>query len=213
LTPEEYLDLLLEEEFNSFKDNPKLYFSFLATKLKNFYAQDLTRELIIRDKNGEFMEKVNNFISITSPESLADIHAYLEGNPDFVCKQFPTLDQLNLHKKSVLYKIFDTTPFFKNGVFDANVKYTSTDLDNFIGVCKKYKKEILLHLGIRIRSDLDSKPCSQVNEFLKLVGIETKKTKSKYVDQSKSYFYRLDPESLSVLMGISQRKLINASAS
>ena len=210
LSSDDYSDLQMEEEFDSFKDNPKLYFSFLATKLKNFYGQDLTRELIIQDDNGNFMEKVNNFISITSPESLKDIDAYLEGNPDLVYEKFSYSEILNLHKKSLLYKIFDSTPFFHDGEFDANVKYTSTELVEFIALCKKYKKEILIHWKISLRSDLDKKPVSQLGQFLKLIGIKTKNLKPIHgANQTKIYSYRLNPDSLLELTEICRRKSIN----
>ena len=210
LSSDEYFDLLMEEEFDGFKDNPKLYFSFLATKLKTFYVQALSRELIVLDDNGNFMDKVNNFISITSPESLAAIDAYLEGNPDLVFHKFPTSDQSNLHKKSLLYKIFDSTPFFQNGVFDANVKYTSMYLLDFIALCKKYKKEILIQWKISLRSDLDKKPVSQLGEFLKLVGIKTKNMKPIHsAIHNKIYSYRLNADSLFELTEICRRKSIN----
>lgn len=210
LSSDDYSDLQMEEEFDSFKDNPKLYFSFLATKLKTFYVHELTRELIILDDNGNFMEKVNNFISITSPDSLKDIDAYLEGNPDLVYEKFSYSEILNLHKKSLLYKIFDSTPFFHDGKFDANVKYNSTELLDFVALCKKFKKEILMHWDLNIRNDLDLKPVSQISQFLKLVGIGTKKLKPLYdKNLNKFYFYQLDPDSLMELTEICNRKSIN----
>ena len=64
-------------------------------------------------------------------------------------------------------------------------------------ICKKLKSVIERQIGLNIRIDLASKPAMQLGIFLGLVGIKIFKTRTeKSPNGGKTYFYRIDPESV-----------------
>ena len=65
------------------------------------------------------------------------------------------------------------------------------------------KSIIETQLGISLRVDLRSKSSFQLGVFLKVVGIQTFKSRTeKNSDGGKTYFYKINPKSLTKMEGL-----------
>ena len=96
----------------------------------------------------------------------------------------------------LLQNIFKTTPFYSNFKFDFSIEYTNSDLTKFASACTRFKDFIATQLGIPVRNDIASKSIQQLSEFLKLIGLEQKRTRTSTKDDVKTYFYKLCPSTL-----------------
>ena len=73
-----------------------------------------------------------------------------------------------------------------------------SDLTEFIRTCKKLSAYVQGQFNQPLRSDLISKPTTQLHWFLKMVGISTIKS-TKKIGKDKIYQYMIDPESYNTM--------------
>jgi hypothetical protein len=97
----------------------------------------------------------------------------------------------------LLRGILASTPIFFENEVNTGVEFTSYDLKKFTQHCLKLKSVIERQLDINIRTDIETKPAMQLGVLLGLIGIKTLKPRTeKTPSGGKTYFYRIDPESV-----------------
>jgi transcription elongation factor Elf1 len=184
-----------EEIKNLLEDNQQIstnsYWSLLRMNIELFYQRQISDSLVEDDNKGSLRKKVNLFLDLHDLNLIHFTNEYLNSKYSNRKNQLP-YDRLYDRevKATLLHSILSTTPIFSEQGFDSSVIYGSDNLSDFIKSCKKHNKFIQTQFNFSIRSDVDAKPVTQLNFFLKLIGISIDDSKKK------SGKYKILPESL-----------------
>ena len=168
--------------------------SFQRMSFELFYCAPFDKILFKLDDNWRYRTSVINFEKITNEEVFNKIYDQIK----LLKKNTNRLKILKDPLASVvlLQTILKTTPFYSNFSFDSSVEYSNIDLAKFTSTCIKYKNFIVTQFGIPVRNDIESKGIQQLKEFLKLIGLDQKNTRTSTKDNVKTYFYKLCPSTL-----------------
>jgi len=168
--------------------------SFQRMSFELFYCSPFDRSLFDLDDNWRYRTSVVNFEKITNEELFNKFYGEIKSSKNNSNKLKILKDPLA--SVILLQNIFKTTPFYSNFKFDSSIEYTHSDLTKFASACTRFKDFIATQLGIPVRNDIASKSIQQLSEFLKLIGLEQKRTRTSTKDNVKTYFYKLCPSTL-----------------
>ena len=96
----------------------------------------------------------------------------------------------------LLQYIFLLTPIYEGYSFCPDKEFTSDELELFAKQTLNLKKEIEGQLHVEVRNDVLKKPTSQLKTFLRLVGLDFNKTRTRANGGIKKRYYSLDKDSL-----------------
>lgn len=164
-------------------------------RIEDFYGvKEVTVELARLDNRGQFRECVE-FYSVffankyqRNQFALWEQRVSVTERVDYVrkCKLLKTL----LRAAGVVDE---------HGTLDKFAEFEKSTLGAFIDAVELHVQEIGLVLGVTVRDELRDKPMLQLKAFLKLLGLNTKKTGSKYAGAKKIYKYMLDLELIELM--------------
>jgi hypothetical protein len=171
------------------------YWSFRRMCLEAFYQQPLDETIILSDDRGGLRDRFKLFDAVTNPYLISDINKQIHEKYSNSNKTIP-FDRIkeSYAKIALLHTLLSSAPPFKDGHFDLTTKYAASDLTEFTRTCKKLSKYIQGQFNQPLRSDLTSKPTTQLHWFLNMVGISTCRS-TKKIGKDKIYQYMIDPES------------------
>ncbi len=202
LSKNKYDDLKVSANLNEADLSPSEIFAMRRFEIETFYRQTISKELILLDNYRKYRNQIEFFEEIT--------------NKDYF-KKFAETDNMVLSlqnklklcvmkedvaKRYLLVEIFSTTPFYKNYVFDKSVIFSSDELAQFVLHVKKLKRFIEGQLKIQVRNDVIHKPITQLNQFLKLVGLSTEQVGKQVIAKKKYYRYSISNEKLDLINSI-----------
>jgi hypothetical protein len=178
------------------------YWSFRRISLELFYQKQLTEEVIRKDNRGELRKQYKLFSMITDLTNIKYINKNFSLKYDPKTKTIP-FDRLKERdaKTALLHTLLSSSPVFKDCQFDLSCVYTMSDLSAFSTACLKLSGYVEAQFNNPIRLDVEKKPTTQFHWFLKMVGINTI-SKSKKVNGSKTYQYKIDPKSLNTMLDL-----------
>ena len=87
-----------------------------------------------------------------------------------------------------------------------DIEFKSDDLEKFSRFALQMRVFIETQLGIAVRSDVEKKPVEQLGDFLKLVGLKSKSTKTKKLNGKKYYIYKIDPDAYTGIEGVASMR-------
>lgn len=173
------------------------FLSYQRMKLEIFYCRQVDLQMINTDKRWKLRKQFAMFNRLMDNKSNSEYKNKAKSlNTDRLRKNLTVLvdDQAVPY---LLVGILSSTPIFSNNEFITGVEFTGYDLKEFTRICIKLKGIIERQMDINIRADISTKPAMQLGVFLGLVGIKTMKPRSeKTPSGGKTYFYRIDPESV-----------------
>jgi hypothetical protein len=163
------------------------------------------------DNKGRYRDAVYRYIAVTNAGLIKD---QIKSRKNDMKPRSLTLSSLKVLRERVLgdillYEIFTSTPIFKNGEFLPDIEFKSDDLEKFSRFALQMRVFIETQLGIAVRSDVKKKPVEQLGDFLKLVGLKSKSTKTTKLNGKKYYIYKIDPDAYTGIEGVAsmRRKL------
>lgn len=181
---------------------------FDRTHLELFYRQEASQELIQFDDFGRMRGRISLF------EVLADVQG----------KRREILDRLESHSEKAIKKtdvavlpdrriggalldeILRTTPVYRDGEFLSDVEYSKGDFEKFAKLSRRVKRFVEGQFGVATRRDLEKKPVQHLAALLKLVGLDNDLTRTAKKDGVKTYHYQIDPNKLSAVEEVVQRR-------
>lgn len=193
-------------ESNDANIPPEDWYSYYRTRLELFYRQEVTESLIKEDKKGQHRREILMFenLRVINPSSILKIIK----NPSDVSDKKNFKLGLHLFKNhdvavSLLYGLLSSTPIFKNGTFDSDNEFTSSELEKFSDASIKFKEIVHTQLDVVTQSDVATKSAQHLNKLLSLVGLNAPKSGQSNVNKNRTYFYKIDTDSLDKMTKIS----------
>lgn len=167
--------------------------------IERFYGQDLTKQLIKQDNHGKLRDQVKAF------EVLFNLHLDL-GKSLSMIRTDLLVDQHNKQKSLLKTLLTSAGVMDSEGkpVFDQPISLGS--LEGFIKVCKKQKATINRMFDIQVRADLSSKPMTQLNILLGMVGLKAVKVGKKKKGAEETNLYHLDRNAWSNMVDIAEQR-------
>ena len=152
--------------------------------IERFYRQMVTPQLIKQDDRAKLRQKVSRYRNLMAEPS---------GKSMFRKKQDAKMRFLKKsgHEAEVLQLVLESTPVRGNGEWSFS-EITTQDLKAFTGIVREHKAIIENVLDLEVRSDLASKPISQLNSILALIGMRCKPGKKRRQRGSFVFPYKLD---------------------
>jgi hypothetical protein len=198
----EYLRIeeFLQDDENVSEDE---FRSYQRMKLELFYCRQIDLSMITEDDRWTLRKQHGMYKRISDKKVIAE---YVERQRCFLIEN--VRKNLKIIKDEMaapylLRGILLSTPFFGDEGFKTDVEFNNSDLAGFAKTCEQMKSIIETQLGISLRVDLRSKSSFQLGIFLKFVGIQTFKSRTeKNSDGGKTYFYKIDPKSLTKMEGL-----------
>jgi hypothetical protein len=177
--------------------------SYQRMKLELFYCRKIDLIMITEDDRWTLRKQYGMYKRISDKKV---IEAYLERQRvlpiKYVQKNLRIIKD-DMAAPYLLRGVLLSTPVFGDEGFKVDVEFNNLDLAGFAKTCEQMKAIIETQLGISLRVDLRSKSSIQLGVFLKVVGIQTFKSRTeKNSDGGKTYFYKIDPESLIRMEGL-----------
>lgn len=170
--------------------------SLERAKIERFYNQSLTPELIEQDNEGRLRGQVLEFEQLFQSTSTKD--------SDKPSGRRPKIHEDRKKRSLLLEELLSSAGIIdqdRKPIFEHHV--TTDNLKDFIQTCRKKKLTIERVLEMEVRSDLDKKPVTQIQGFLRHVGLQLSKSDTIRSRDGKTYFYSLDPIQWSTMMEIS----------
>ena len=199
----------LNESSKSFE--PDQWFSFYKTRLELFYGEQTDVQLLTNDKKGAKRRAINLYEGLTdlNDKKYHMLYAHLSSSEDRNNKflKFKIIRD-RLLVIGLLYEILSTTPVFRNGKFDPNVRFTSNDLQKFVRISNQLRGFVLSQLDINTQSDLQAKPTMHLGKILEKVGLATVKVDRTTINKHKTNVYSLDKDLLQHIQKIVTRRKI-----
>lgn len=152
--------------------------------IEHFYGEEVTEALLLEDDRGRYREEIRRL------EGLLQGKSYTGDKAD---------------KIRLLAKLIHTAGLLDTaGELDANRTVTMDSLQSFAKYCNNVQIKIKIErlLEMEVRKDLKSKPTSQLNAFLGLLGLKLVKTKTISKGDKKIYEYGLDRASYDRAMNL-----------
>ena len=176
---------------------PDEFLSFQRMRLEIFYCRQIDLQMITDDNRRKLRKQFSAYSRLIDRKSTSDFEGRTDSIQPEHLRRFLSVLVDEQADTFLLRGILYSTPIFFKNVVVTDVEFTSVNLTNFVHICKKLKSVIERQMGLNIRIDLASKPAMQLGIFLGLVGIKIFKTRTeKSPNGGKSYFYRIDPESV-----------------
>jgi hypothetical protein len=194
-----------EYQYERFRDRvsilnlptPKnLWYNFYRTNIELFYRKTVTDELIRIDKGSQLRGKISKFEYITNDSNIFYLESSDTNSDESIKEQIvktKTIKQYGLGMR-LLYELLSSTPIFNNGVFNTDILITSDNLSKFSKLSIEYKTFLETQLDISTRRDVVNKPIQQLNNILKLIGLELDKPVTKKVNNKKYYWYKINQD-------------------
>jgi len=177
--------------------------SYQRMKLELFYCRKIDLIMITEDDRWTLRKQYGMYKRISDKKVIED---YFERQRDFPIKYVQKNLRIikdDMAAPYLLRGVLLSTPVFGVDGFKSDVEFNNLDLAGFAKTCEQMKAIIETQLGISLRVDLRSKSSIQLGVFLKVVGIQTFKSRTeKNSDGGKTYFYKIDPESLIRMEGL-----------
>lgn len=164
-------------------------------ELEAFYCRDATAELIQEDENWKLRRAIRNFQMLaTGDAELAD--------QERGYKYDPFQDRGNrILKKKLLVELMSAAGIYNEGKFLTEVELSMPMLRAFAQSCVGRKADIENLWNVAVRSDVFKKPIQQLQAIVEPLGLVVKKSRTDQAGGKKTYFYRLDENSLKQVKG------------
>ena len=156
--------------------------------------------MIEYDDRGMLRRQYSMYKMFCNPMKITEVKRAWSVTPmSFVRKELSVVKEREVIP-FLLRNILMLTPIFKNRNFLKDVEITNNDLKDFASICIKLKSVFELQLSTSIRADIRKKATSQLNVFLKIIGLGLVKSKTKKASNGgKIYFYKLNPKLLLIM--------------
>jgi hypothetical protein len=173
------------------------FLSYQRMKLEIFYCRQIDLQMITDDKRWKLRKQFAAYNRLLDRKSISEYQDRTSFLPiDRLKKNLAVLTDEQA-TPYLLRGILSSTPIFFENAVVTGVEFTSSDLKNFTRICLKLKSVIERQMDINIRTDIETKPAMQLGVFLSLIGLKTLKPRTeKTLSGGKTYFYRIDPESV-----------------
>ena len=173
------------------------FLSYQRMKLEIFYCRQIDLQMITDDKRWKLRKQYAAYNRLLDSKAISDYQSKTKFIPiDGLRKNLKVLTDERAIPYLLRGILYSTLIFFDNK-FVTGVEFTSADLKKFTQLCLKLKSIIERQMDINIRTDVETKPAMQLGVFLGLIGIKATKTRvEKTPSGGKTYFYRIDPESV-----------------
>lgn len=192
--------LRIEDAFEEQKSDtisPAERLSFRRMNMEIFYCRKIDHSMIEYDDRGMLRRQYSMYKMFFNPKKITEVKRAWSAVPmSFVRKELSVVKEREVIP-FLLRNILMLTPIFQNGKFLKDVEITNNDLKDFASICIKLKGVFELQLSTSIRADIRKKATSQLNVFLKIIGLGLVKSKTKKASNGgKIYFYKLNPKLL-----------------
>jgi hypothetical protein len=186
------------------------YFCFVKDRIARFYAREVDADLVMEDNQNRFMPAVRNFEAVTSREYIKSIAKEKVNQLRQVGKDHMTAKEKHMGSVSsrqiLLYRLFESTPLFKGGVFNPRRVFVTEDCSKFAETAIALRKDIQIHLELAVPGNIKERPVWMISNLLKKVGLTHQLWKKKVVNGKKTYWYRLDAKTLDRLIAYRERR-------
>jgi hypothetical protein len=176
---------------------PDEFLSYQRMKLEIFYCRPIDMKMIIEDNRRKLRKQFSAYNRLRDRKLISEYQDRTRFLPTNRLRKDLKVLPDEQAAPYLLRGILASTPiFFKNEV-NTGVEFTSSDLKKFTQHCLTLKGIIERQFDINIRTDIETKPVMQLGVFLGLIGIRAVKNRvRKTPSGGKTYFYRIDPESV-----------------
>lgn len=158
--------------------------------IESFYYCDISLDLLQEDNDWTLRHAVLTYQLLTSPDEVLTQRDHADNFDLFLDRH------KRLMKKNLMVDLFSSAGIFTNGVFDAEVEISVSNLNRFADVCVANKSRVEELLKIAVRADVLRKSVQQLTACLKVLGLSLAKPRIEQAQGKKRYFYRLDQASL-----------------
>lgn len=183
--------------------------------IESFYRTDITPELISLDNGGKYRNQIlllEEVIDSQNPYvSLTQLPDYSRGVP--MNTKVLVGDEHVMKSRQLKMSVFLREALGHAGVFDPStlqfrldVQYSTESLKNFIQFLKVHQQFFEFVFEKPINDHLDTRPASQVGNFLRSIGLDQKAVKLNKGVRSGPSIYTLDSTTFKQTMGIVDRR-------
>ena len=178
--------------------------SYYRGLIEEFYAQNVTADLVKLDDKGRFREKLRTFEEISSIPTIERLIAEKVKASEKQGDRYRT--ESLMHSSSsrtiLIYEILEKTPYFKRGKFNTNVVFDQSDLLKFVDFVIKMKQLIETQLDIAVPRNVRQKSVQMMSKVLKSVGLTHWRFRPVTKNGVKTYSYKVCPKRLALVMNI-----------
>lgn len=186
------------------------YFCFVKDRIARFYARKVEADLVMEDNQNRFMPAVRNFEAVTSREYIKSIARQKEDQLRQLGREHMRASEKHMEsvrsRQILLYLLFESTPFFRGGVFNPRRVFVTEDCAKFAETAIAMRKHIQTHLELAVPGNVRKRPIWMISKLLKKVGLTHQLWKKKVVNGKKTYWYRLDSKTLDRLIAYRERR-------
>ena len=193
ITNEEYNELNIIKERTS--PDPEQVGAMRRYEIESFYYQDVSEEIIRRDNDGLYRRQIReyNLFNMDDEELTVKDKSQTDTNMHIT-------DRKNyLAKKRFLQEAFRLSGLLdNNNILIPDKEVTTENLEDFSDFVKKNEGKIQQWYEQSIRKDIMNKPVTTLNQFLKTIGVKTKRV-TKKVGNDKKYYYHIPKQCIDEL--------------
>jgi hypothetical protein len=172
-------------------------------EIESFYRTSLTKELVERDRDGQYRREIRNYETFRGQFSLLSEMDREENQKDVY-----NVDKRNLTlwRETMLELLNSADLINENDQIRTESIIRSDELKDFIAFCEVNRNRIARLYDVVVRKDLARKPTTQLWEFLNLLGVRHKKLKTIKEEGKKKYLYTIPEESVKELEDMITRR-------
>ncbi|RYD84429.1 MAG: hypothetical protein EOP84_05510 [Verrucomicrobiaceae bacterium] len=199
------MDEVREMKENNEEIPSDLKASYERTWVEMFHRKSISRDLLVTHDRGSIIDRVILFEDMSDPKLVSlQSQIMMEKELD---DPITTLIQKR-HLRTLLLQIFlRSAGLWNEEGFVWSMVIDTRDLDEFIALVQKHKTRIEGQFDIEVRSDLSTKPVSQLSTLLGFVGLNLTKLKGRIADGDKRITrYGWNMEKVSMMKEISERR-------
>lgn len=190
--------------------------SLARTKIERFYRTRISPKIITLDEEGRYRGRVRLFEEVLlalESSSWSELRRHLTERSAYLGMASRFRKSRKEAVDTVLH-LLGLTPILKDGQFDLEATITTDDLNAFGKESLKLKPIMENLLEIEVRRDVDTKPMTQLNAILKMMGLRcvvTGKTRAQAMSKGRTIrYYSLYRDALHRMTTLSTvRKLQN----
>lgn len=175
--------------------------------IKNFYAGDVTDELLEYDEEGKTREKIRLLEHLIDPAIKHTSHKQISDRADLLVGSNIKIDDLK--KVVFLREVFDLAGIFdlRTFSFAPDAIYGTHTLHDMVKFLKSHRERYALVFEKELNDHLDERPANQLNSLLKIVGLNhVSVTKNKGKSKSSVATFKIDPSTYAKVIDIVKKR-------
>jgi len=173
-------------------------------EIETFYGESITPELVDLDDRGKFRCRFANLQIMFGIED-----ALMKQDQREIQSGWSSLDwKKRVQKRRLLRSVLSAAGIYSTAArFDFGAEITAESLGTFASTVSAAVSELKALFGLRVRSDLESKPMLQLKAILQEVGLGVTPSRSTRSAGKKTYVYKLDSERWQQVAGLNSMKI------